>query len=110
MPRFSLWILFTLALGLLVALAPASRVIAQDAGETEAQVAVDEPAEENGSAEEDEHSHAAEDHPASPLLNVDVGAAIWNLLIFAAVFLILAMFVWPPILKGLQAIEANKEN
>lgn len=96
MTRFSLWILLALAPGFLVAFAPTSTVVAQDA---EANVAVDEPVGEVAD------EHAAAEHPASPLLNVDVGAAIWNLLIFGTVFAILAFFVWPPILKGLQARE-----
>jgi F-type H+-transporting ATPase subunit b len=40
-----------------------------------------------------------------PLLQIDLGSAIWNLLIFLAVLAILAKFVWPPILHGLQARE-----
>ncbi|WP_153555225.1 F0F1 ATP synthase subunit B [Roseimaritima sediminicola] len=53
-----------------------------------------------GEAYEDAHAH-----PKAPLLNFDIGAAIWNLLIFGVTFALLAFFVWPPILKGLQARE-----
>jgi F-type H+-transporting ATPase subunit b len=103
MTRFSLWILLALAPICLVALSPASAVVAQDAMEAEAVEGEPASADEPAGVEEDAEAHA--EHPASPLLNVDVGAAIWNLLIFGAVFAILAFFVWPPILKGLQARE-----
>lgn len=69
---------------------------AEVAGEADMELAAE-------GAEHDE-THAGE-HNESPLLNFDVGSAIWNLLIFLAVFAILAWFVWPPILKGLQARE-----
>lgn len=36
----------------------------------------------------------------------DVGNAVWTLVIFLAVVLILGKFAWGPILKGLQAREA----
>lgn len=50
--------------------------------------------------------HADEEaHAAGPLLNIDPGSAIWNLLIFLVVFFVLAKFVWPPVLQGLQARE-----
>lgn len=48
------------------------------------------------------HAGGAE---APPLLNIDIGSAVWNLLIFLVVLLILAKFVWPHILAGLQARE-----
>ncbi|QDV57938.1 F0F1 ATP synthase subunit B [Rosistilla oblonga] len=47
-------------------------------------------------------------HAETPfLLKADPGAALWNLAIFAVVFLVLAKFIWPPILEGLQAREAK---
>ena len=36
------------------------------------------------------------------LLDVDLGSAIWNLIVFLLLLAVLAKFVWPPILKGLQ--------
>ena len=39
------------------------------------------------------------------LLEVDPGAAIWNLLMFLGLLFILGKFVWPHILHGLQARE-----
>ncbi|WP_235934932.1 F0F1 ATP synthase subunit B [Candidatus Laterigemmans baculatus] len=50
----------------------------------------------------DEHAAHAE---APPLLNIDFGSAVWNLLIFLVVLAILGKFVWPQILAGLQARE-----
>lgn len=44
--------------------------------------------------------HAQEDMPF--LLDVDLGSAIWNLVIFLLLLVVLAKFVWPPILQGLQ--------
>jgi len=74
--------------------------------EDDAGVASEEPGDEHPAEHGAEHAEGdAEAHPVSPLLNVDIGSAIWNLLIFGAVFLILAFFVWPPILQGLQARE-----
>lgn len=55
----------------------------------------------------DGHETAA-DMP--PLLNVDLGSAIWNLLIFLVVLSILGKFVWPQILAGLQARESRIRN
>jgi len=46
--------------------------------------------------------HAEE---APSLLSFDLGSAIWNLIIFLVVFAILAKFVWPNVLHGLQARE-----
>ena len=39
------------------------------------------------------------------LLEIDPGAAIWNLLMFLGLLFILGKFVWPHILHGLQARE-----
>ena len=56
-----------------------------------------------------------------PLLNVDPGMYFWQIVLFLALFAVLAKFVWPPILKTLQdreekmrddlkqAEEANKQ-
>jgi F-type H+-transporting ATPase subunit b len=47
-------------------------------------------------------------HAETPgLLSINPGAAIWNLLIFLLVLFVLGMFVWPPILTGLQAREGK---
>lgn len=69
------------------------------------------------------HSHAAEGaeyadaahgggyghgEEESSLLAFDLGSYIWKLIIFGVFFLLLAKFVWPPILKGLQDRE-NKQ-
>lgn len=62
----------------------------------------------------DEAGHDGEDgthgddhkgHDLPPLLSLDPGSAICNLLIFLGVFAILAKFAWPPILEGLKARE-----
>lgn len=63
------------------------------------------------SADDDHHpqdKHGSDDHGSSSfLLTVDPGAAFWNLAIFLIVFLVLAKFVWPPILSGIQARESK---
>ncbi len=46
-------------------------------------------------------------HDAPPLLSVDLGAAVWNILIFFAVVFVLGKFVWPQILEGLRAREGK---
>lgn len=51
------------------------------------------------------HDQAAEEHPKPPLLSLDPGVAVWNLLIFLIVLGLLGKFVWPVILKGLQDRE-----
>ncbi len=73
-------------------------------------MAVDATAEIAGDRELAAAGHAHHGPPTSPLLNVDVGSAIWNLMIFVVVFFVLAMFVWPPILRGLQARESRIHN
>jgi F-type H+-transporting ATPase subunit b len=52
---------------------------------------------------------AAHAEPAAmpPLLQVDVGSAIVNIAIFLGVLAILAKFVWPVILGGLEARESK---
>ena len=55
---------------------------------------------EDGEAHSD---HA--DHDLPPILSMDPGAAILNILIFLGVFAVLAIFVWPVILGGLEARE-----
>jgi F-type H+-transporting ATPase subunit b len=47
----------------------------------------------------------AESHDTPPLLSFDIGSAVCNIAIFLGVFAILAKFVWPVILSGLQARE-----
>jgi F-type H+-transporting ATPase subunit b len=57
-------------------------------------------------ADPEVHAEAAAEHAElPPLLNLDLGSAVWNLLIFLLTFAVLAFFVWPPILKGLQSRE-----
>jgi len=65
-------------------------------------------------AEASEAVHAAGDHAGGdhaggedtpPILQVDVGSAVVNIAIFLVVLAVLSFFVWPPILKGLQARE-----
>ena len=53
----------------------------------------------------DAASEHAGDHKSVPLLSVDIGSAICNLVIFLSVLGILSKFVWPVILGGLQARE-----
>lgn len=69
--------------------------------------AADEHADESSSEVEhpegDHEAHGEEDLP--PLLSFDIGSAVINLTIFLGVFAILAKFVWPHILNGLQARE-----
>ena len=54
-----------------------------------------------------DHAHAEghDEEGTPPLLQLNLGSAICNLLIFLGVFAILAKFVWPPILEGLKARE-----
>ncbi len=54
-----------------------------------------------------EHDAAHGDsHDEQPgLLTPDLGTAVWTIVLFLALFAVLAKFVWPPILKGLQARE-----
>ncbi len=47
-------------------------------------------------------AHASE---GGGLLSFDIGSAVWNLIIFLLVFAVLAKFVWPGVLGGLQARE-----
>ena len=53
-----------------------------------------------------EEGDAAAEQP--PLLNIDPGMYFWTVLLFLALFAVLAKFVWPHILKGLQDRE-NKQ-
>lgn len=51
---------------------------------------------------------AAEEHAEGteqPLLSVDPGSAVWTIVLFALLVLVLGKFAWPPILKGLQDRE-----
>ena len=59
-----------------------------------------------GDGHEDANAHGAADPPGTPpLLSFDIGSAVCNIAIFLGVFAILAKFVWPVILGGLQARE-----
>jgi F-type H+-transporting ATPase subunit b len=50
-------------------------------------------------------SEAAAEADKPSLLLPDPGAAIWSMVLFGLLLLVLGKFVWPPILKGLQARE-----
>ncbi|MEO1527208.1 MAG: F0F1 ATP synthase subunit B [Planctomycetota bacterium] len=52
-----------------------------------------------------DHAEGHGDHDLPPILSFDPGSAILNLVIFLGVFGILAKFVWPVILGGLEARE-----
>lgn len=56
-----------------------------------------------------EPAHAPTTAPAEEpgLLSPDLGSAVWTIVLFVVLVLILGKFVWPPILKGLQAREAK---
>lgn len=54
-------------------------------------------------AHDDEADHA--EHEAPPLLSVNLGSAVWNLIIFLVLVAILGKFVWPKILEGLRSRE-----
>lgn len=66
--------------------------------------------EESHSDGHDDHSHSEDGHGDADqptLLQFDFGSALINLLIFAGVFTVLSVFVWPTILGGLQARESK---
>lgn len=44
------------------------------------------------------------------LLSFDVGSYIWKIIIFTVFLIVLAKFVWPPILKGLQSREQKQRD
>jgi len=44
----------------------------------------------------------------SALLSFDLGSYLWKIIIFTIFLVVLAKFVWPPILKGLQAREQKQ--
>ncbi|MGI9470482.1 MAG: F0F1 ATP synthase subunit B [Rubripirellula sp.] len=122
-----------LAAILMLAIAPAGLALGQDdssstssesseVAKTDSDEGHDEAG--HGENEDGEHDHADDDSghadgehaeahggghgdPAGtpPLLQIDIGSAICNLAIFLGVFAILAKFVWPTILGGLQARE-----
>ncbi len=41
------------------------------------------------------------------LLSPDLGSAVWSIVLFLLLLIVLGKFVWPPILKGLQDREAK---
>ena len=49
-----------------------------------------------------------EEVSGSVLLSPDLGSYIWKIIIFTVFLIVLSIFVWPPILKGLQAREAKQ--
>ncbi|MCA9140046.1 MAG: F0F1 ATP synthase subunit B [Planctomycetales bacterium] len=79
------------------------------AGVTGSAFAADDPkvaadADHEGGEEESADGEHAE-HVLPPILSMDPGAAIVNVVIFLGTFLILAKLVWPVILGGLKARE-----
>jgi len=44
------------------------------------------------------------------LLSFDLGSYIWKIIIFTIFLIVLSVFVWPPILKALQAREAKQRD
>jgi F-type H+-transporting ATPase subunit b len=52
-------------------------------------------------------AHGGSESEAPPLLNVTPGQYFWTLLLFLALLLVLAKFVWPHVLKTLQDREAK---
>lgn len=88
----------------------AGRCVAADEATADKHESVEHEAAEHSSAEHDAGDHHDEDHDGAhatlpPILSFDPGAAVANLAIFLGVFFILAKFVWPVILGGLQARE-----
>jgi len=70
----------------------------------------DDHADESHGDGHDEQSHSEGGHGEAEqplLLQFDFGSALINLLIFAGVFTVLSVFVWPTILSGLQAREGK---
>lgn len=60
-----------------------------------------------GEAHAADEGHGAEgDHGEPSLFAGDIGNAVWTLVIFVLVVLVLGKFAWGPILSGLQAREA----
>ncbi|WP_432797796.1 F0F1 ATP synthase subunit B [Poriferisphaera sp. WC338] len=54
-------------------------------------------------------AHAAQIEEDKSLLSFDPGILVWELVLFLVLFAVLAKFVWPPILKGLQDREQKIE-
>ncbi|MAE66365.1 MAG: ATP synthase F0 subunit B [Phycisphaeraceae bacterium] len=51
---------------------------------------------------------AADDGESKPgLLEVDLGSAVWTIVLFVLLLLVLGKFAWPNILKGLQDRESK---
>ena len=46
-----------------------------------------------------------DDHARPPLLSFDPGAAVWTIIVFVALMILLRAVAWKPILKGLQQRE-----
>src|SRR5689334_18680374 len=67
----------------------------------------EEAAQHAGAAVEHITEHAGAEHAQPPLLSADPGAAIWTLILFCLLLVILGKFVWPTILSGLQAREGK---
>lgn len=86
------------ALLVLVSLMPQASAADEQAS---ASTTAAEVADHGGDSHDADHGHG--DHP--PLLSIDFGSAVINLAIFLGVFAVLAKFVWPVILGGLQARE-----
>ncbi len=56
-----------------------------------------------------EGDHAASESSGG-LLSFDLGSYVWKIIIFTLFMIVLAKFVWPPILNGLKAREAKLRN
>jgi F-type H+-transporting ATPase subunit b len=53
---------------------------------------------------------AAAEGDQPSLLAPDLGSAVWSIVLFGLLLLVLGKFVWPPILKGLQDREQRIRN
>lgn len=49
----------------------------------------------------------SEGHEQPGLLSVDVGSAVWTIVLFFVLLVVLGKFAWPSILKGLQDRESK---
>ena len=62
---------------------------------------------ETGHASAGEHSEAASDHAAAEPkpLGIDLDLAVWTLVVFVLLFLVLGKFAWPQIVEALEERE-----
>ena len=110
-----------LAAALMFAILPAGLAMGQE--DHSPQTAEQETSESHAGSDAEGAAHSEGDHPEGehdadshggghddpagtpPLLQIDIGSAVCNILIFLGVLAILSKFVWPAILGGLQARE-----